>query len=853
MATANIIAEFQHLGIRLDLVSFPKNEGRYNLGRDFVPPASYMNMIYGPAVDWGQRVLDEQEGNTTWSFSVEIYGSKPAEIKRGELVINEFLQRAGNEADPLVFAWRPWGDYDFEPVHGLFAKLARYEVVNAVASLEPGYQTIIGPGRFAICKITLTTKPLSLHRILAGIAAGGILDDIYSSPAKRSRGLMVLPNRTNFCTNPIFDNPDDWDFGWTADAGVYALQNTDPEFVLFGRASARLVFDGTVASGDFVQSLNVGSTATHCVSAFVKRQDKGTIGTLDFRFQKNGGTVSLNDIISVGNGWYFAWGSTAGVNASVEWGIRFLTEGDFLYFTGFTVEAGSMPSFPLYGDQVGAVWSGTPHESSSSRGSTYYYRLPTAIITPNYSTLTIRVGWTPLLASANLPNANYYLFDDGNFFLLYDKNNNRFSCGDGTNTVTYSKTFTGREKMIFHLTTSIANGLKLYLNGSLVASTTYKVPVVSSKNDYMYIGTSEGGSANPAYGVFFAFGTYNREMTATQVLLEYNQASPIIADDERLDDLAWAWTKNGGGTIYNQNDSSEGNYMIAGGFGGEFVTPELIASLSQNFITIPQVHLGRLSFPQDEFSQFIPGITSNARSLLFHDEQGTPDANSSGGEYQSRSVGTSETRLGYSITAFSRQNSFFAKQRIRALARVRDSGGGATANLQTAIKMYYGYATHVTRYRNLPALGTLAFGLIDFGEVSFPPVERFRPAGAQVDAIMASAVIKRKSGGALTLLVDYMALFPNPIQITCESGSAEKVFILRGNSARVVESAWSAGRVDLALRDYLQVLGVPLVFEGGQLNLVNFALGEINGADGATITWTVTVNELWLIVRNNIG
>lgn len=852
MTTANMIAEFQHLGTRLDLVSFPKGEGRYNLGRDFIPPASYMESIYGPATDWGQRILGEEERNTTWSFTVEIFGSTPAEIKRGEVVINEFLRKAGNEADPLVFGWRPWGDYDFEPVHGVFGKLARYEVVSGAASLEGGYHAILGPGRAVVCKITLTTKPLSLNRLLAGIAAGGLIDDLYSSPGKRARGVMILPNATNYCTNPIFDNPDDWDYGWTADAGVYAQQNTDPEFILFGRSSLRMVFDGSLGSGDFVQSLNVGSTSNHYISVLAKKQDKSEITTGSFRFVRNGSTVSLNDAVSIGNGWYFCWGQTTGVNASVEWGIRFLTEGDFIYFQGFTVSPAAVPVFPLYGDQVGSVWSGTPHESSSSRGSTYYYRLPTQIVTPNYSTLTIRVGWTPWVASANLANGSYYLFDDGNFFLFYDKNNNRFSCGDGTNTVTYSKTFTAREKMFFHLTSSLANGLRLYLNGALVANTSFKVPAVSSKNDYMYVGTAEGGSSSPASGVFFAFGTYNQEMTATQVLAEYNQAAPLIADDERVDDLAWLWTKNAGGTVYNQNDTSEGNYMIAGGFGGEFVTPEIIATLSQNFTTITQVHLGRLSIRQEDYSQFVPGLAGSLRSLLFYDEQGTVDANSSGGEYRSRTINTSATGLGTLGAAYSRQNAYFARQRVRILARVRDSGGGATANLQLAIGSYFGQLSHVSRYKNLPALGTGSFGLIDFGDVSFPPVERFRPAGAQADSIFAVPFIKRKTGSA-TMLSDYVVYFPNPLQIACMSASSQSVFILRGKSARVVESAWSAGRADLSLSDYLQTIGIPLVFEGGRLNLVNVALGEINGADGATITWSLTVNELWLIVRNNIG
>lgn len=51
----------------------------------------------------------------------------------------------------------------------------------------------------------------------------------------------------------------------------------------------------------------------------------------------------------------------------------------------------------------------------------------------------------------------------------------------------------------------------------------------------------------------------------------------------------------------------------------------------------------------------------------------------------------------------------------------------------------------------------------------------------------------------------------------------------------------------------LEVIGWPLEFEGGKLNLVNFAIGDINGSDTAAVTWTVTLNEVWLTVRNQIG
>lgn len=861
MTTTNMIALLIHAGDTLDLVSHAKQAGNYDLA-NFTPPTAYYDTVYGRANAWGQQVVNKQEKNLTWEVPINLFGSNATEVKRAERNLQDFLNRAGDENEPLYFAWRPFGDYEFEPLHGTFGKYARYVITEGYVSLPGNYHTILGTGaRFVQASMRLTIKPMSQRRILSGQASGNVLEDIYKTTNGQSRGVRLNDARTNYFTNPVFENPTTWNTGWTAGSDLYEDQNTDPRYCLFGKSSVRLVYDGTAGGGTadcYLQSCTPGSTNAMVISCFVKKVDGAAPESSDFFFVK--GSTSIVGMgsgvpLDVGDGWYWFWVATTGTVGASNYGVRLSTAGRYLFMDGFQLEFGTVPTFPTYGDQVGSTWTGTPHASTSvaTISSLKYAR---KMLIPSYSEGTLRLIWKPdFTARYTSSGSNFFLCSDENLQVVYDGTNNRFYFSDNTNSCNSTSTILGNNTIYtIHATFDAANGINLYLNGALVGTNaTYTLPALSAAAEYMRVGSNAAG--NLIQGTFYGFATFDREMTAAQVLADYNQLASQLTDDMRVDDMPWTWTFNAGGVIYNQNDTSQGNYCITGGITGDVITPEIIGTLSNDWATVTSLHLGRLAIDQRDYSQFIPGIESNANSLLFHDESGTADVGASSGDaYRTRTLSTTATALGGFAATFTRQNTYFAGKPVRVLARVRDSGGGATANLRVALNYKIGTLTFVTEYRNLPALGTTNFGLVDFGQATFPPGVRFRPEGAQVDYIYVTPIIKRSTGSS-AFLCDYVALFPYPLQIRDLSSSSRELFALNGKTARTVGLAatWTTGQSQIELVDVLEVIGWPLEFEGGKLNLVNFAIGEINGSDTAAVTWTVTLNEVWLTVRNQIG
>lgn len=864
MTTTNMIAILIHRGDSLDLVSHAKQAGNYDLS-SFSPPTSYYETVYGQASDWGQQRVSEAERNLAWGFGINLYGTNATEVKRAERILQAFLSRAGDESDPLYFAWRPFGDYEFEPTHGTHGKYARYEIVEGYVILPREYHTLLARGQgFVKAEVRLTIKPMSQRRILSGMAAGNILEEIYKTANGQSRGVRLNSARTNYFKNPTFDHPSTWNTGWTAGGDLYEDQNTDPRYCLFGRSSVRLVYDGTAGGGAsdcYLSSVTAGSTNAMVISCFVKKIDGEALQSSDFFFVK--GTTSIIGMgsgapLDVGDGWWWAWVTTTGEVGATDFGVRLSTGGRFLFFDGFQIEFGTVPTFLLHGDQVGANWSGTPFESTSVASAASSLKYPRKILFPSYSEGTLRAIWKPdFTARYTSAGANFMLVSDDNLELFYDGTNNRFAFTDGTQSCNSTSTILGNNTIYtLHATFDSTNGLKLYLNGALVGSNaTYTLPALADAADYFRVGANSSGLH--ILGTFYGFATFAREMTAAEVLADYTQAAALLADDMRVDDIPWTWTKNGNGLVYNQNDQNEGNYFITGGITGDVITPEIIATLSDDWATVTQMHFGRMAIDQRDFSQIIPGIQGNATNLLFHDESGVVDANASGGEHKSRTLSTSGVTLGNFASGYTRQNTYFAGMPVRLMGRVKDSGGGASANLQTALVFASGqFATYTGEYRNVPALGTANFSLIDFGQATYPPSVRFRPEGGQIDNIYYIPIIKRSTGSS-TFLCDYIALFPYPFSIKAILGFAREVFAIKGGTARTVgltsASTWAVGQGQIDLADPLSYEGWRLEFAGGKLNIVNLLIGEINGSDTAAITWTVTLNEVWLTVRNQIG
>lgn len=861
---SSIIAQLEHKGDTINLVGHPLGESPYNIGRNFSPPLAEEEISYAPGVEWGQTPIKTEERNVQWDFTVSVYGSTVSELKRAIRNLQQFLKKAGDEMNPMYFAWRPYAEYYFEPKIGTLGKYARYEVVRGVLSAGANYNLMAVNNHYTEVTISLTVKTPPMFRILCGTATGSVVEDIYGAPNGKSRGVRINPEfsstgslNKNMIKNPIFDNPQDWDTGWTAGGDLYFDQNTDPRYVLFGGSSARVVYDGAGTGGTadalLISCATSALSLTMTISCFVKKVDSAAIQTSDFFFVRGSTSIiGMNSPIYVGDGWYWCSVTTTS-NGTSNYGIRLQTAGRYLYIDGFQLEYNAYPSFLAYGDQIGSVWDGDPQNSISTR-NTGTVKWPRKIVLPSYSEGTVRLVWKPDYPGKYISSGSlFYLYSDNVIDISYDGTNNRFAASDGSNTVDSGTTLLAQDTTyVIHLTFDANDGLALYVDGVVVdTNATYTLPAVASAGTLIYLG-SNTSSASHAEGTFYGFAVFDREMTAAQVAADYAQIAPFVADNMRVDDIPWAWTGDGGGVVYNQNDTSEGNFAVFGGFSGDTVIPELFLTASATLSSFGEIHLGRLSVDQRDYAQIIASgiVDAGSLNLIFHDLNTTVDAACSGGGYSGITLTTTATEISLFNALFSRQNSYFADQPVAVMGRVRDEGGAGAANLRVALTYHFGTESFVTDYENLPGLTAANYGLVEFGQAYFPPSLRYRPEGGMWDRIFATATIKRSTGSA-AFRTDYICHLPNPIHIGVVDNN-NTMLVIRNDNARNVYGSWTTGQAEITLADQLPFEGFPLRFEGDMLNIVPFLMGRRNAADGATITWTLTINECWLIVRNNL-
>ena len=850
----SIIARLEQGGDYIDLDRGASGTGRVGLAKNFHPPEFAEEIIYGNAQDWGQAPYAKNEKNLTWDIGVHIYGTKMTELRRAVRDLQAFLTRAGDEINPVYFVWRSFGDYRFEPKLGTHGKYTRYEIVEGKVILDNNYFLGAAHGTYIPATLRLTIKPGAFRRALAGQAGGGIVEDIYGVANGKSRGLRVNPATTNYFKNPVFDHPSTWNTGWTEGANIYEDQNTDPNYYLFGDSSVRLVYDGTAGGDTYLASCATSALSLNMViSCFVKKIDGTSVDSSDFFFVRGSTSIigmGSGSPLPVGNGWYWCWVATTS-NGTSNYGVRLNNAGRYLYFDGFQLEYGTTPTFLCYGDQPGSTWSGASHNSESSRTDGYIRWLRRTIL-PSYSTGTIRVAWKPDFTAGITSSGNaFYLYNDGNIDIGYDGVNNRFNVTDGSNTVDTNLTILGNGTIYtLHFTFDADNGLALYLNGAQVdTNANYTLPTVAGAGTYIYAGSNTGAGQH-AGGTMMGFAVFDRAMTEAEVSADYAEFATLLTDDERIDDIPWCWTKDGGGLIYNQNDADEGNYYLFGGFGGDVVTPEMYFKSSQNWDTIGQVHMGRLAIDQRTFSQYIPGIPASVSgstyNLLWRDLSGTVDATASGGEIETKSLSTTAYEFGGSVF-YARQNTYFANKPVSIIGRLKDSGGGASANLRVAATFQFGGYEWEDNFKNLPALGTSNYGLVEFAQVQFPQALRVRPEGGYWYQLYASATVKRSTGTS-NLLADYIAYLPYPLHITGYGTST--FWLIRGKYGYNTSTDLTTG-ADLALKGPLSLAGWGMEFEGGKLNLVNVVIGALNESDTAATTWTLTMQECWLVIRTN--
>jgi len=787
------------------------NTGRYQIGKDFVPPPIRMvpQIASGTAANRGgnARKVGERGEPHEWSFTVKLTGSSDAEIARGLSDLSTFLRGAGDRREPLYLQYRPNSDVGVEPLWGVYGCNTRYEILAG---------DVIPPGNYMLadlrskglpeCKVKLQIQPVATTKILrAGSALGRIHEDILGTTDLISRGLVVAPSITNEMTNPVFGHAT-FGNGWTADASLTASQNTLSDFLLPGQlGSAKLVSRAT--SQEYYQSINAGNTTTRTFICLIMLPDKGTPSSSDMQIFYNAAlTTTFTDM---GNGLWRASATAAGINAATNTGVQ-VKSGRTIYLLGmFMAISSSVLFYPFWGDNLGCAWSGTAHASTSTSVAGRW-RLPVDEDTFEIGGFTIHIAVRWRVANTHGFDMQIFSMGAASIRAIFNQSGDTISFTDGTNTATSSAiTFSEGTEDVFDFVASPSGGLAVYRNGvSIATSGTYTPPTLPS---YLYLGTTDTVT-NHIDAIFRDLSIYAQALTATEVLNNYTNLSKLTADGQRVSSILTLWTKDGDDVIDNHDDSGEDNWCVVLGVPGSekaYIEARLnmAGSSSTDQLFMSNWHHANFLSPSDISFADISGTATTAADV--------------GSAVATVTVDTSEIPLASKTYTWPQYLMMMGKE-IYIFARLEDAAGSglllqAETNIGAVLKTEFKAANVATGNREI---------------THSPPIfmPEFDAKIASGDPIFLNA---KRPSGSNNVLVDFLAIFPKPM-LRLKSLTGNRKVLIKGTEYTTLDTA------NKLLVPHPSAVGDDMVVYPSKFNMLLFLLNSTN--IDVVITWTLTVD-----------
>jgi hypothetical protein len=606
--------------------------GVFKLGRGFMPPAvaesySIADGTAGNAYGGGRRV--GRKGSVMqYALPLHAEGGSNAGIERGLDELNSFLGEAGDEHEPVYFRFRPKSSMGGEPLLGSADASRQVKVLGGrVFKGDTYWQGRTREARVANCQALLTLDPILESAVdqYAGSAMGGVIEDWVGTVNGFSRGVIVAPAVDNRFPNPIFSHGT-YDTGWSVtNAALLKTRVTEKRLRLFGAASVLLI--NTAATDHALVSWLTLTVATYTVSFYVRKADGSAVTSADCVVWNEVEVTST--FTHVGNGWYRVSGSFTGAASAKSIGIRVKAR-KMLYADGFQCELGDYATPLCHGDLFGHSWSGTQHNSTSSR-AVGRLRYDEWVLKARDFTWWVAVKVNRSSAAIG-SNVRLLYEETSNARLSVEASTGRVLWTDNVNTANGAATaFAAGDILIIHATLD-DGGLKLYRNGAADGSGSAAFEVLSGATR-LYIGSSDSPAEHCGF-TFLGAGTRDRAMSAGEVAAHYaDMAERARGGDglgQRVDWLPYLHTEDGDGTLDNADDSTRENTGVIAGVAGNMPARTMFRLYTPNLST--SVWLGLHSDRLDDFQKM-------ARRWYL-EASGTADANASGGEYESMSAPT---------------------------------------------------------------------------------------------------------------------------------------------------------------------------------------------------------------------
>lgn len=743
MAVSTAVLKLIHGAASLNLMS-----GRY--AADFVPPDSDVTfaMSAGSSANrlGGAAAVSWKGNNRTLSMRVRVLGDSEREISRAIEDVRAFLTR-GSEDTPVYMEWKANSETP-RPTWGQDGTRF-YEVVTfGSITIDPLYASKVRE-KAARFVVSVVVKPyaLGLPQVVAQ-ATGTIYHDTPGTNDGRDRGIVVTGNSPNHILNPIFAHTT-WNTGWSANANMNATVNTDADFVLWGVRSARL--QAIANSADWYNTITRVAT-NHTLSFYVKRPDGSAITTATILAMFAGAQVTPT-LTSVGDGWYRAVYTGTASAAPAAYGVRIVTQGVTVYADGFLLEDGSQANPLVHGDMYGASWSGTVHNSATSRG-VGYVRVPLDGSLFNQAQGSVRT----VLTFPNVPTANVIFFQEEatSYRAYYNPGGTLWTMTDNANTVSGGSAITAGSTYVVHCVWG-AGRLQIYVNGSSVGFGVAFNPG-SATPTYLYIGSSPTPSFHGTQTIC-DFALWDTTLTTAQVLADYTNIAPLASDKQRVTSIPYCWTKDGDNQVDTYSDATYDNWAVFQGIPGN-------VSADTTF---------QLTCPTDRdtayLSQWATREFISPERVFYVEQGGNADGTSSNSDFRRSTPGANtETGINSVSVSWSSDNTlyrFLQGREFYAIARTRIAGTGKLRqqlNISPVNTIYSQQWTPAPstwwRYALVPSL---VFPRLDFVTFSFVNMAHY---------------VNTKNTAAVTSDIDFYCLMPRPLAIF-ESGSTT---ILRGTS-----------------------------------------------------------------------
>jgi hypothetical protein len=202
-----------------------------------------------------------------------------------------------------------------------------------------------------------------------GTTSGGVI----WRPGKFYKAVQVAEPTTNLITNPVVDDLT----GWAAFGSGSSLSLTTNNTAMFGLSYGSLDGGTSYAYSRAQTAVGVSASTTYTISAYVRAGDASDVGQnmLIGARNKTGSMSEQNTSFTLKGEWTRVSGQFTTASDSAEvWAQIVIGNGSDIQFEfdGVQVEQGSSATPLAYGDMPGHSWSGTAHNSTSSRAAASY-------------------------------------------------------------------------------------------------------------------------------------------------------------------------------------------------------------------------------------------------------------------------------------------------------------------------------------------------------------------------------------------------------------------------------------------------------------------------------------------------